>query len=74
MARLSPVSRSNLIRRLRQLRFEGPFAGGSHQFMLRKNRRLILPNPHRSEISVDLLRRILRQAGVTIQEWQASES
>lgn len=73
MARLAPVSRRDLIRRLKQLGFEGPFTGGNHQFMLRNNRRLILPNPHRSDISVDLLRCILRQGGVTIQKWQSSE-
>jgi len=30
---------------------------------------LTIPNPHRSEISVDLLVRILRQAGISREEW-----
>jgi len=37
--------------------------------MLRGECRLILPNPHRGDISVDLLRRILRRAGVSREEW-----
>jgi hypothetical protein len=34
-----------------------------------KDRILIIPNPHRSEIGVDLLMRIPRQAGITREEW-----
>ncbi|WP_404792768.1 hypothetical protein [Acetomicrobium flavidum] len=30
---------------------------------------LTIPNPHRKEISVDLLTRILKQAGITREEW-----
>ncbi|MFP4067912.1 MAG: type II toxin-antitoxin system HicA family toxin [Spirochaetaceae bacterium] len=69
MSRLTPVSREELIRRLRRLGFEGPFKGGKHQFMLRRQLRLTLPNPHKQTISVDLLKRILRQAGVDRNEW-----
>ncbi len=35
MTRLSPVSRRDLIRRRQILGFEGPYAGGNHEFMLR---------------------------------------
>jgi hypothetical protein len=34
-----------------------------------KGVRLIMPNPHRREVGVDLLARILREAGVTRDEW-----
>ncbi len=30
---------------------------------------LTIPNPHRKEISVDLLTRILKQAGIARDEW-----
>jgi len=73
MPHLTPVSRRELIRRLQRLGFEGPYSGGRHEFMLRGNCRLILPNPHRGDISVDLLRRILRRAGVSREEWLAAE-
>jgi predicted RNA binding protein YcfA (HicA-like mRNA interferase family) len=71
MTRLTPISRRELVQRLRELGFEGPFTGGRHEFMVRGSIRLILPNPHRQEISVDLLSRILRQAGIERDEWSA---
>jgi len=37
--------------------------------MIRRDLVLTIPNPHRSEISVDLLIRILRQAGSSREEW-----
>jgi predicted RNA binding protein YcfA (HicA-like mRNA interferase family) len=71
MPPLGPVSRTELVRRLRQLGFEGPFAGGKHQFMLGRGRRLIVPNPHAGDIGPALLARILRQAGVSRGQWEA---
>ena len=69
MVHLTPVSRRELIQRLTQLGFDGPYTGGRHVFMLRGSQRLIIPNPHRNEISVDLLRHILRQAEVSREKW-----
>lgn len=69
MPALAPISRSDLIRRLRQLGFEGPFAGGRHQYMLRGDRTLVLPNPHQPDVGVGLLSRVLRQAGISRDEW-----
>ena len=71
MPRLTPVSRRELVRRLRRLGFEGPYVGGHHEFMLHGERRLILPNPHREGITPALLGRLLRQAGITLDEWEA---
>ncbi|MFH1573660.1 MAG: type II toxin-antitoxin system HicA family toxin [Acidobacteriota bacterium] len=73
MARLAPVSRRELVDRLRRLGFEGPYAGGRHQFMLKAEHRLILPNPHREDIGADLLSRILRQAEITREAWEGSQ-
>ena len=73
MARLSPVSRREFIRRRRDLGFDGPYIGGSHEFMLRADRRLILPNPHRQTVSADLLTRLLRQASITREEWESTK-
>lgn len=74
MPGLDPVSRRELVGRLQQLGFEGPYTGGRHEFMLRETRRLILPNPHRRDISVALLARILRQAGISREEWEATQA
>jgi predicted RNA binding protein YcfA (HicA-like mRNA interferase family) len=73
MGRLCPVSRRELISRLRELDFQGPYSGGRHQFMVRGTQRIILPNPHKSLVTVDLLSRILRQAGLTREKWLGEE-
>ena len=44
--------------------FESPFAGGKHEFLVKGELRLGLPNPHQSEISKNLLSRILKQANI----------
>lgn len=72
MEKIVPVSRRELIRRLSLLGFHGPYPGGRHEFLLRHNRRLILPNPHRGDISVDLLIRLLKQANVSRDEWETT--
>jgi predicted RNA binding protein YcfA (HicA-like mRNA interferase family) len=69
MSRLRPVSRRELVRRLRVLGFQGPYQQGKHPFMVRGALRVPVPNPHEGDIGVDLLSRILRQAGVEREEW-----
>lgn len=66
------TSRRALIGGLVRLGFDGPFAGGKHQFMVRGTTTVRLPNPHGREIGVELLSRVLRQAGVTRQEWEST--
>ncbi|RLE12593.1 type II toxin-antitoxin system HicA family toxin [Candidatus Aerophobetes bacterium] len=68
-AKLSPVPWIELVKRLRKLGFEGPYQGGKHPYMVKGNLVLTIPNPHRKEIGVDLLARILKQAGITRKEW-----
>ena len=69
MPRLKPVSWREFVRRLRDLGFDGPYAGGRHPQMRRGNVTVVIPNPHEGEISVGFLTRLLRQAGVTREEW-----
>ncbi len=70
MPPFGPLKRSDLIRYLKRAGFEGPYAGGKHQYMVRGEVKLVLPNPHRSDISRDLLSRILKQAGISREEWE----
>ncbi len=70
MPSFGPIKRADLIRALRQAGFEGPFTGGKHQFMVRGELRLTIPNPHSGEIGRDLLARILRQADISREEWE----
>jgi predicted RNA binding protein YcfA (HicA-like mRNA interferase family) len=69
MPKLAPVSFSELVRKLRALGFEGPFGGGKHLFMVMEDMRLTLPNPHRQEVGVDLLKRILGRGEIDRDEW-----
>ncbi len=71
MPQFGPIKRNELVRYLKQLGFEGPYSGGKHQFMVKGDRTLRIPNPHRSDIGKELLSRILRQAGVPKDEWEA---
>jgi len=64
-----PIKRSDLIRNLRKLGFEDPYTGGKHQYMVKGEVRVVLPNPDQGDISRDLLARILRQAGTSREEW-----
>lgn len=67
MGKLYPVSHRDLLSKLRQ--FESPYSGGKHLFMIRKDLRLTIPNPHGKLIGIDLLARILKQAGISREEW-----
>ena len=73
MPKLSPVSWKDLVKRLRRLGFEGPYEGGKHPYMIRGDLTLTIPNPHRNDISVDLLKRILKRGNVTSDEWLAAK-
>ena len=68
--RLTPIHRRDFIKRLRKLGWEGPFAGGKHDFMSKGEFNLPIPNPHGSgEISVGKLKEILNEIGVSRQDW-----
>ena len=70
MSTPSTITRKDLIRKFRSLGYEGPFSGGKHQFMVKGSKKIHIPNPHGSgEIHISLVREILRQAGISIEEW-----
>ena len=71
MPALKPIKRRELIAGLHALGFDGPKSGGRHQFMTRGAVRVILPNPHQEDVGRDLLRRILAQAGIERNTWEA---
>lgn len=69
MPKLTPVSWRDLVSRLKALGFTGPLEGGKHPYMIRGDLVLTLPNPHKKEISVDLLKRLLNQAEIERDVW-----
>jgi len=64
------ISRQNLIRYLKQTGFSGPYSGGKHQYMVKAESKLTIPNPHQGDISLGLLVKILRQANISRDEWE----
>ena len=65
------LSRRELIRRFRALGYTGPFSGGRHQFMVRGEKKIRIPNPHGSgNVHISLVKEILRQAGISETGWE----
>ncbi len=69
MPSLSPITRKELIRYLHLLDFDGPYSGGKHQFMVKGDLRVRIPNPHNKDIAKRLLMQIMREAGIAKEEW-----
>ncbi len=64
------MSRRDLIRRLSALGFTGPRAGSKHEFMQRDKLKVRIPNPHSGDIDPILLNDILKEAGISRDEWE----
>lgn len=73
MSRWSPCKRTDFIRRLRRLGFEGPYSGAKHQFLIFGENRLTVPS--NSEYSISQLKMMIREAEtilgrtVSAEEW-----
>jgi len=66
---VAALSRKDLIRKFKALGYSGPLSGGKHQFMIKGSQKIRIPNPHVGDISSSLVKEILRQAGISSQEW-----
>ena len=68
--RLTPIHRRDFIKRLRKLGGDGPYSGGRHEFMVKGDFKLPIPNPHGGgEISVPMLKELLIEMGIETQRW-----
>ena len=73
MSRWIPSKRSEFIRRLRKLGFDGPFSGTRHQFLVFAQKRLAVPS--NVEYSVPQLRMLLHEVEgivgqtVSLEKW-----
>jgi len=73
MSRWQPCKRRELIKRLRQIDFHGPYSGTRHEFMVYQNHRLTIPS--NIEYSVPQLRMMLNEVegiigrAITVDEW-----
>ena len=74
MPRWNPCKRSEFIRRLRRLGFDGVFAGAKHHFLTLGQHRLAIPS--NSEYSVPQLRMMLREVQtilgreIAVEDWE----
>ncbi|MDZ8082296.1 MAG: type II toxin-antitoxin system HicA family toxin [Nostoc sp. SerVER01] len=71
MPAFGAINRRDLISCLKQLGFEGPYSGKKHQFMIKDELKLIIPNQHEGDISKGLVAKILKQAQISKDEWEA---
>jgi hypothetical protein len=61
--------RRTLIRKFRNLGFEGPRSGKRHPFMQRGKLKVRITNQHEGDIDVSLLSEVLKQAGISEEDW-----
>ena len=59
MPAIRPIKQKELIGFLRKLDFIGSYSGGKHQFMVKGDLRIRIPNPHKKDIGKNLLKLIL---------------
>ena len=70
MPTMKPIKQKELIRFLRKLDFIGPYSGGKHQFMVKEDLRIRIPNPHKKDIGKNLLKLILKEAEISKETWE----
>ena len=46
MPEINPISRKELISKLKALGFEGPFRATRHQYLIKGNYKIFIPSPH----------------------------
>jgi predicted RNA binding protein YcfA (HicA-like mRNA interferase family) len=67
--RLTPITRRELVKRLRNLGWDGPFSGGKHEFMVRGAMKLPIPNPQGGVLGVGMVSEILRETEISREDW-----
>jgi predicted RNA binding protein YcfA (HicA-like mRNA interferase family) len=65
------ISWQDVVRKFRNLGYQGPFSGGKHLFMIKEKQKVRIPNPHKSkDIHIGLVREIIRQAEIEKDQWE----
>lgn len=70
MPAFGPIKRNDLIRYPRKAGFEGPLSRSRHQIMVKDKVTVVIPNPRKGDISRGLLAAILKEAGISREEWE----
>ncbi len=71
MPAFGPISRRDLITYFREMGFDGPYFRSGHPYMTKGRLKVTIPNPHRGDLSRHLLAIILRQAGISREDWES---
>lgn len=66
---LKPVNRKELIRKLKRAGFSGPFSGAKHQYMSNNKLKIFIPNPHRKDIGLKIIKRIIIDINISNKEF-----
>jgi predicted RNA binding protein YcfA (HicA-like mRNA interferase family) len=70
MPQINPIPRKELITKLRKFGFDGPFRATKHQYMIKGNHKIFIPNPHGGkDVGIPLLKKIVKQIGITQEEF-----
>ncbi|MBN1902364.1 type II toxin-antitoxin system HicA family toxin [Candidatus Sumerlaeota bacterium] len=71
MYKVTSLKPQEVIRKLRALGYEGPYPGGKHQRMANLDTGKVIPVPfHKgNDVSIGLINEIIREIGVTRDEW-----
>lgn len=67
--KLKPLKHKELIAKLKKLGLEGPISGGKHPYFLFGKTKMVIPNPHRSEVGKDIIKSILNKIGLEFEEF-----
>lgn len=69
MAKLSPLPRRILIKKLRKVGFSGPYPAARHEYMSRNGEKIFIPNPHGKDIGLPIIKKIIDQLRISNQEF-----
>jgi hypothetical protein len=59
MPPFGPIKRSDLVFYLSRAGFNGPYPGGRYEYMVKRELKVYLPNPHRGDAGKNLLGRVI---------------
>jgi len=65
MPRIIPISRKNLIKKLKKLGFKGPYSGTKHEYMIKDCHKIFIPNPHsKKDIDIPIIKALINQLNI----------
>lgn len=67
--KLKPLKYREFIAKLIKLGYRGPFPGGKHPYFLLGKRSVKVPNPHGKDVTVYILKNIIKKSGITEDEF-----